>query len=79
MSGTSTFGLVLTSTGSISANFDQLHPALAHLWAANCTLQLKLVTARATVNHMISPNPGQPALLLPTMLPLPPHHRLPIG
>jgi hypothetical protein len=41
--------------------------------------QLKLVTAGATINHVISPDPGQPALVLPTMLPFPPHHGLPIG
>jgi hypothetical protein len=80
MSGTSAFALALISTSSIPADFDQLHPALAHLWAANCTaLQLKLVTAGATINHVISPDPGHPALVLPTMLPLPPHHGLPIG
>jgi ABC-type transport system substrate-binding protein len=72
MSGTSAFGLALTSAGSIPADFNQLHPALAHLWAANCTaLQLKLVTAGATIDHVISPDPGHPALVLPTMLPCP--------
>ncbi len=80
MSGTSAFGLSLVSTSSIPADFAQLHPALAHIWAANCpALQLKLAAASATIDHVISPDPGHPALVLPTMLPLPPHHGLPIG
>ena len=44
----------MTSADTIPADFDQLHPALACLWAANCAnLQLKLVAAGATdVNHV---------------------------
>jgi hypothetical protein len=80
MSGSTAFGLSLTSTSAIPTDFAQSHPALAHLWAANCTaMQLQLAAAGATVGHVISPDPNQPALVLPAMLPLPPHHGLPIG
>ena len=36
ISGSDTFHLVMTSADTIPADFDQLRPALAHLWAANC-------------------------------------------
>jgi hypothetical protein len=64
------------------ANFDQeRHPALAHLWAANCAdLQSKLVAVGATVDHTaLLPLPGEAALVLSAVLPLPPHHGLPLG
>ena len=80
MSGTAAFQLAMTSSAKIPADLDQHHPALAHLWAANCTdLQIKLVAAGATIDHEFLPDPGDPALILPAMLPLPPHHGLPVG
>ena len=80
MSGTTAFELALTSSNNISADFAQHHPALAHLWAATGhDLQIKLAAAGATVDHAVLSDPGTPALVLPAMLPLPPHHGLPLG
>jgi len=80
MSGSQAFQLAMASADTIAADFDQRHPALAHIWAANCTaLQTKLAAAGANVDHELLPDPGKPALVLPAMLPLPRHHGLPLG
>jgi hypothetical protein len=54
------------------------HPALEPLWAASlAALRVKLHKAPAT-KHTLPSNPGT-YIILPTMLPLPAHHGLPLG
>jgi hypothetical protein len=80
MSGATAFRPVI-SQSLVAPDLRQTHPSLEPLCAAT------LHALRDRLSHLqpeeyslpAEPNDQAPALLLPTMLPLPPHHGLPIG